>query len=374
MLFKKLLKQLLILVLSGNYALLISSDQLIVNRCDFVQSSEKQLFKHHKTSYLDKDHVRRVFFKIRINARYDYKDRDLNQAGEFLGGLFLSKPFFFRNDTQKKFILPREVVEKIIDYVDFKINPIVCEWIKEPEKMWNDSVAGIIFWADSPNFHKTSGKLRTGFFLEGQLSNEKIVTERIKTQEEIEKGKAKNKHNPIVRFSSKYEVYPGSMSFGSERFELVKPKFHPETRFENARWQFLPQWFSYENNKAFCVFMDKDFVSCFQNEDGYLVEKRRFDPSYREFSLLFVSPDWRTVCLVFPDQLDTFLSCQGKEKKAFVRLSYDDSNWLSKRIGKSPKKLTFWILIKRLLYPCLRFTKTCVSSILLILRNILSSK
>jgi hypothetical protein len=115
---------------------------------------------------------------------------------------------------------------------------------------------------------------------------------------------------------------------------------------------------------------------CFQEQDDYLVEQRVFDPLYDDFSLFFISFDWRTVCLVFPKDVDIFLSCQGEQRKNFVRLSYDGSNWLSKRIGlpRKPEKITFLIAIKHLLRSVLAYIRKCISSILLILINILSSE
>jgi hypothetical protein len=135
------------------------------------------------------------------------------------------------------------------------------------------------------------------------------------------------KPSPIIKFRDNYEVFSGAIDFESEKFELerfdvVQPKWHPETQFEKAWLQFLPQVFtSTHDHKNFCAFMDTDFVHCFRKEDGYLVEKRLFDPLYRHFSLLFISLDWRTIFLVFPENLDDFLSCSGEEKKMFTRLS-----------------------------------------------------
>lgn len=348
---------------------MIAGDQLIINQFGFLRSSEKELFEYHKTThYLNKKYIRQAFFKIRIplSGRDFWPSRieeDTHTAALFLAGFFLSKPFFVcgQNSHVQKITLPHEIIERIIDCVDLAIKPILCEWVNVKQKMYNAPVQGTYFWLEKSN------NVRLDEFLNGTLIEKKKV---------FEKKKIIDNCKPRIAFAGQYdyEVWPAAVSFEAEKFDVVKPRYHEEIRFKrNASWQFLPQIFDYSHeNKPFYAFYDTDtHVPCFQNEDGYLVEKRRFDLLYSRFSLLFISPDWRIVCLVFPHQIDDFLKCTENEKKSFLRLSYDDANFLSKRIGET-KKLTLWLSIKRLFFPMYAYIKQLISSILLKLTNIVS--
>lgn len=375
---KKQHVQFLILIFSFNFCKLVSGDQLITDQLGFVQSFEKELFQYHqRTNYFNKKHLRRAFFKIRIplfgrDFWPSFIKKDTQKAALFLAGFFLSKPFFVcrENNEMQKITLPYEIVEKIIDCVDLTLEPILCEWvINDKQKMYNAPLYGSYLWQKQPDDLQSLGF--------NQFCNGKLI-EMIK---ETEKSKIINRAKPRITFSGQYnyEVFPGLIIFENEKFDVVKPKYHKKTRFEDLSWQFLPQVFNDSHeNKPFYAFYDTDsLVPCFQNEDGYLVEKRRFDVLYSRFSILFISPDWRTVCLVFPHQIDNFLKCTENEKQSFVRLSYDDANFLSKRIGVSkrieePKKLTLWLSIKRLFFPIYAYMSQLISSILLKLTNIVS--
>lgn len=373
LLSKKQHAQFLILIFSFNSCKLICGDQLITDQLGFVQSFEKELFQYHqRTNYFNKKHLRRAFFKIRIPLFFSsdfwpsFIEKDTQKAALFLAGFFLSKPFFVcgQNNEMQKITLPYEVIEKIIDYVDLTIEPILCEWvINDKQKMYNTPLYGIYFWQKKPDDIKSLGF--------NQFCNGKLI----EMTKEAEKSKIINRAKPRITFSGQYnyEVFLGAIIFEHEKFDVVKGKYREKTRLEDASWQFLPQVFNYSHeNKPFYAFHDTgSLVPCFQNEDGYLVEKRRFDVLYSRFSILFISPDWRTVCLVFPHQIDNFLKCTENEKQSFVRLSYDDANFLSKRIGE-PKKLTLWLSIKRLFFPIYAYIKQCISSILLKLTNIVS--